>query len=105
MSTYKCIREVYESAADAADTIKREIKHYDADEERQQELVYQEADRLCTYTQDNWDVVNIMRCSYEMIEAQEFASVGEFDGIDSHMTVLAFHIWEQLINEALQEGA
>ena len=103
MSTYKCIREVYESAADAADTIKREIKHYDADEERQQELAHQEAERLCTYTQDNWDVVNIMRCSFEMIEAQEYASMGEFDGIDSHMTVLAFYIWEQLITEALQE--
>ena len=103
MSTYKCIREVYESAADAAETIKREIKHYDADEERQQELAHQEADRLCTYTQDNWDVVNIMRCSDEMIEAQEYASMGEFDGIDSYMTVLAFHIWEQLINEALND--
>ena len=101
MSTYKCIREVYESAADAADTIRNEMKHYpDNDIET---LIHQEADRLCIYTQDNWDVVNIMRCSYEMIEAQEFASMGEFDGIDSHMTVLAFHIWEQLITEALQE--
>jgi len=101
MSTYKCSREVYESAADAADTIRNEMKHYpDNDVET---LTHQEADRLCTYTQDNWDVVNIMRCSYEMIEAQEFASMGEFDGIDSHMTVLAFHIWEQLITEALQE--
>jgi hypothetical protein len=103
MSTYKCIREVYESAADAADTIKREIKHYDADEERQQELVSQEADRLCIYTQDNWDVVNIMRCSDEMVEAQEYASMGEFEGIDSHMAVLAFYVWGQLISEALQE--
>jgi hypothetical protein len=101
MSTYKCSREVYESAADAADTIRNEMKHYpDNDVET---LIHQEADRLCIYTQDNWDVVNIMRCSYEMIEAQEFASMGEFDGIDSHMTVLAFHIWEQLITEALQE--
>ena len=101
MSTYKCSREVYESAADAAECIRNENKHYpDNDVET---LIHQEADRLCIYTQDNWDVVNIMRCSYEMIEAQEFASMGEFDGIDSHMTVLAFHIWEQLITEALQE--
>jgi hypothetical protein len=100
MSTYKCIREVYESAADAADTIRNEMKYPDNDI---QELVSQEADRLCIYTQDNWDVVNIMRCSDEMIEAQEYASMGEFDGIDSHMTVLAFYIWGQLIAEALQE--
>ena len=103
MSTYKCIREVYESAADAADTIKREIKHYDADEERQQELVYQEADRLCIYTQDNWDVCNIMRCSDEMYEAEVLSPMGEHPELDAYMTVLAFHIWEQLINEALQE--
>ena len=101
MSTYKCIREVYESAADAADTIRNEMKHYpDNDIET---LINQEADRLCTYTQDNWDVVNIMRCSDEMDEAQEYASMGEFEGIDSHMAVLAFYVWEQLIAEALQE--
>ena len=101
MSTYKCIREVYESAADAADTIRNEMKHYpDNDIET---LIHQEADRLCIYTQDNWDVVNIMRCSDEMVEAQEYASMGEFDGIDSHMTVLAFHIWGQLIAEALND--
>ena len=101
MSTYKCIREVYESAADAADTIRNEMKHYpDNDVET---LVSQEADRLCIYTQDNWDVVNIMRCSDEMVEAQEYASMGEFEGIDSHMAVLAFYVWEQLIAEALQE--
>ena len=101
MSTYKCIREVYESAADAADTIRNEMKHYpDNDVET---LVSQEADRLCIYTQDNWDVVNIMRCSDEMVEAQEYASMGEFEGIDSHMAVLAFYVWEQLIAEALQD--
>ena len=101
MSTYKCIREVYESAADAADTIRNEMKHYpDNDVET---LVSQEADRLCIYTQDNWDVVNIMRCSDEMVEAQEYASMGEFEGIDSHMAVLAFYVWEKLIAEALQE--
>ena len=101
MSTYKCIREVYESAADAADTIRNEMKHsqYDSVDV----LVHQEADRLCIYTQDNWDVVNIMRCSDEMVEAQEYASMGEFDGIDSHMVVLAYHVWEQLITEALND--
>ena len=101
MSTYKCIREVYESAADAADTIRNEMKHYpDNDVET---LVSQEADRLCIYTQDNWDVVNIMRCSDEMVEAQEYASMGEFEGIDSHMAVLAFYVWGQLIAEALSD--
>jgi len=101
MSTYKCIREVYESAADAADTIRNEMKHYpDNDIET---LIHQEADRLCIYTQDNWDVVNIMRCSDEMVEAQEYASMGEFEGIDSHMAVLAFYVWGQLIAEALND--
>jgi hypothetical protein len=38
-----------------------------------------------------------------MVEAQEYASMGEFEGIDSHMAVLAFYVWEQLIAEALQE--
>jgi hypothetical protein len=103
MSTYKCIREVYESAADAADTIKREIKHYDADEERQQELAHQEADRLCIYTQDNWDVVNIMRCSDEMEVAESMIEDFSPSGINGYMAVLAFYIWEQLITEALQE--
>jgi hypothetical protein len=104
MSTYKCIREVYESAADAADTIKREIKHYDADEERQQELVYQEADRLCIYTQDNWDVCNIMRCSDEMETAESMIDMSECT-IDQYMSTAAAIIWHELITEALQEDS
>ena len=101
MSTYKCIRDIYNEAEESADTIRNEMKrHPDNDVET---LVSQEADSLCIWTQDNWDVCNIMRCSDEMIEAQEYASMGEFDGIDSYMTVLAFHIWEQLINEALND--
>ena len=105
MSTYKNIREVYESAADSADTIRREIKHYDADEERQQEMVWQEADRQCIYTQDNWDVCNIMRCSDEMYTAEDLAPMSEYEGPDSYMMALAFHIWEQLIREALNKEA
>ena len=102
MSTFKNIREVYESAADSADTIRREIK-YDADEDRQQELVWQEADRLCIYTQDNWDVCNIMRCSNEMYEAEVLAPIGDFKEADAYMTALAYHLWEQLITEALDK--
>ena len=102
--TYKNIREVYESAADSADTIRREIKHYDADEERQQEMVWQEADRLCIYTQDNWDVCNIMWGSNEMDHAEDLAPIGEYDeSLDYYMKALAYHIWDQLIREALDE--
>ena len=104
MSTFKNIREVYESAADCADTIRREIKYDDADEERQQELVWQEADRRCIYTQDNWDVCNIMRGSNETYEAVDMVSpFNEHDSIDEYMTALAYAIWEQLIREALNE--
>ena len=101
MSTYKCIREVYESAADAADTIRNEMKHYPDNDI--QELAHQEADRLCIYTQDNWDVVNIMRCSDEMYEAEVLSPIGEYTEANDYMTALAFHLWEQLIAEALQE--
>jgi hypothetical protein len=101
MSTYKCIREVYESAADAADTIRNEMKHYpDNDIET---LIHQEADRLCIYTQDNWDVVNIMRCSDEMEVAESMIEDFSPSDINGYMAVLAFYIWEQLITEALQE--
>ncbi len=103
MSTFKNIREVYESAADSADTIRNEMKHYpdnDVDE-----LVLQEADRQCIYTQDNWDVCNIMRCSDEMYTAEELAPMSEYKNPDDYMAALAFNIWEQLIREALNEEA
>ena len=103
MSTFRNIREVYESAADSADTIRHTMKHYpDSDVD---ELVWQEADRQCIYTQDNWDVCNIMRCSDEMYTAEDLAPMSEYEGPDSYMMALAFHIWEQLIREALSEEA
>ncbi len=101
MSTYKNIREVYESAADCADTIRNEMKHYpdnDVDE-----LVWQEADRQCIYTQDNWDVCNIMWGSNEMDHAEDLAPIGEYESLDDYMKALAYHIWEQLIREALDK--
>ncbi len=102
MSTFKNIREVYESATDSADTIRAEMKHYpDSDVD---ELVLQEADRQCIYTQDNWDVCNIMRCSDEMYTAEELAPMSEYKNPDDYMAALAFYIWEQLIREALNEG-
>ena len=102
MSTYKNMREVYESAADCADTIRNEMKHYpDNDVE---ELVWQEADRMCIYTQDNWDVCNIMRGSNETYEAVDMVSpFNEYDSIDEYMTALAYAIWAQLIREALED--
>jgi hypothetical protein len=99
MSTYKCIREVYESAADAADTIRNEMKHYPDNDI--QELIDQEADRLCIYTQDNWDVCNIMRCSDEMETAESMAVDFTPNNIDEYMGVLAYYIWHELITEVL----
>ena len=101
MSTYKNIREVYESAEDCADTIRYAMKHYP--DEDVEELVWQEADRLCIYTQDNWDVCNIMRCSDELYEAEVLAPIGDFKEADAYMTALAYHLWEQLIREALDK--
>ena len=99
MSTFKNTREIYESAADCAIAIGAEMKHYpDNDVDA---LVYQEADRMCIYTQDNWDVCNIMRLSDEMSEAQDREAVASQGDLDGLMTSLAFHIWEQLINEYL----
>jgi hypothetical protein len=101
MSTYKCIREVYESAADAADTIRNEMKHYpDNDVET---LVRQEATTLVIWTSDNWDVCNIMRCSDESYAAEDNLSLGDYEFINDYFEALAFAIWEQLITEALQE--
>jgi hypothetical protein len=100
MSTYKCIREVYEAAADAADTIRHEMKHYPDNDI--QELIDQEAGRQSIYTQDNWDVVNIMRCSDEMETADSMIDMSECT-IDQYMGMAAAIIWIELITEALQE--
>lgn len=100
MSTFKNIRELYETAADCADTVRNEMKHYPDNDIA--ELVTQEAERQCIYTQDNWDVCNIMRCSNEMNEADGCAGpLNRYESIDDYMTTVAFVIWEQLIDEAL----
>ena len=98
MSTFKKAFEIRQSALDAVETIRNELEHYpDSDE---YELICQEADRQCIYTQDNWDVVNLMRCSDEYDEALEMAGpLSEYDDIDAYMTALAYSIWEQLIAE------
>ena len=98
MSTFQKAFEIRQSAVDAVETIREELEHYpDGDAF---ELIAQEADRQCIYTQDNWDVVNLMRCSDEFDEALEIAGpLSEYESIDRYMTVLAFCIWEQLISE------
>ena len=101
MSTYKTIREVYESAADSADTIRNEMEHYPDNDIG--ELVVQEADRQCIYTQDNWDVCNIMRCSDEMYVAEVLSPLEDFESIDHYMQVLAFRLWEELIQLELNK--
>jgi hypothetical protein len=101
MSTYKCIREVYESAADAADTIRNEMKHYPDNDT--QTLIDQEANTLVIWTSDNWDICNIMRCSDESYAAEENLTLGDYEFINDYFEALARSIWEQLITEALQE--
>ena len=98
MSTFKKAFEIRQSALDAVEVIRNELEHYpDSDEH---ELIFQEADRRCIYTQDNWDVVNLMRCTDEMDEAEEMAGpLSEYDNIERYMAVLAYSIWEQLIAE------
>ena len=104
MSTYRNTREVYETARDVADTIHNERKHL-TDEpldihEWYADRVYDGADRLCIWTQDNWDVCNLFRCSPEFEIADE-TPLSEFDDIDKYMTTIAWHVWSQLIMEAL----
>ena len=102
MSTFKSSREVYESARDSAETILQELKHYPDDDV--QEMIHQAADRQCIYTQDNWDVVNLMRFSDEMYEAQVMMGpMGEYDDLDAYMTALAYYIWDLLITEEVNK--
>ena len=107
MSTFRNIREVYETANGIADMLRNEREHVDPVdvEEWYSESVCEAADRECIYTQDNWDVCNIMRCSDEMYTAEDLAPMSEYEGPDSYMMALAFHIWEQLIREALNKEA
>ena len=106
MTTYRNTREVYETAADHADSILAEEVHVDpvdVDEWRS-EMVSYEADRECIYTQDNWDVVNLFRCSPEMDEAIAMSrDLRDFDSIDQYMAAMAYYVWDQLIREALEE--
>jgi len=97
MSTFKCSREVYETARDSAESIRNELKHYPENEAL--ELVYQEADRQCIYTQDNWDVVNLFRCE---IEDLDLPLISE-STIDNYMEVAAWQIWNRLICDELNK--
>ena len=97
MSTFKCSREVYETARDIAESIRDELKHYPENEAL--ELVFQEADRQCIYTQDNWDVVNLFRCDLENLDIPPLAE----STIDNYMEVAAWQIWNSLICEELNK--
>jgi hypothetical protein len=104
MSTYRNQREVYETARDIADSIHRERQHADVQpfdiHEWYAERVYEEAERECTFTQDNWDVCNLFRCSAEFLYA-DAVPLSEFEDIDKYMANMAWHVWNQLIMEAL----
>ncbi len=104
MSTYRNQREVYQTATDIAEALKNERQHADVQpfdvHEWYDERVFEEADRECIYTQDNWDVCNLFRCSDEFAMADE-VPVSEFETIDQYFTYVAHSIWCQLIREAL----
>ena len=100
MSTFKCSREIYQSASDSADSIRNEMKHYPDNDIG--ELIDQEAERQTIYTQDNWDVVNIMRCSDEMEVAEDMIDLSDYT-IDGYMETAAAIIWHELIVAALQD--
>ena len=104
MSTYRNQREVYQTARDLADMIHQERQHADVEpfdiQDWYLERVYQEADRECTFTQDNWDVCNLFRCSTEFCVADE-VPLSEFEDVDKYFAYVASNIWYQLIAEAL----
>ena len=102
MSTFKCSREVYETARDIAETIRNEREHADPVDidEWNLESVYAAAERECIYTQDNWDVVNLFRCGLDSLDVPPMS---ECDDIHSYMEVAAWYIWTDLIHEALNK--
>lgn len=104
MSTYRNTREVYETARDIAEALHKERQNADVQpfdiHEWYSERVYEEADRECTFTQDNWDVCNLFRCSPEFDMADE-VPLSEFATIDQYFAQIAWSIWNQLIMEAL----
>lgn len=100
MSTYRNTREVYETARDIAQALHNEREHVDPVdvEDWYSESVYYAADRECIFTQDNWDVVNLFRCDLEDFDVPPLS---ECASIDDYMQTVAWHIWNQLIMEAL----
>jgi hypothetical protein len=101
MSTYTCIREIYESAADAADTIRTEMKNYPDNDIGT--LICQEANTLVTWTADNWDVCRIMRNSDESYAAEDTLTLGDYDDVSDYFIYLARGIWHDLICQALND--
>jgi len=101
MSTYRNQREVYQTARDIADVIHSERKHVEPIEDLcdwYAEQSYAAADRECTFTQDNWDVVNLFRCD---LEDYYTPPLEMFKDLDAYMESAAWHVWNQLIMEAL----
>ena len=103
MSTYVHSREVYQTAQDHAEVIREELKHvetFDRDEWLD-DAIFMAADREVIWTQDNWDVCNLFRCSPEFEMADEVHH-GEFQTIDQYFACVAHGIWMQLIREQFE---
>ena len=104
MSTYVHSREVYQTAQDHAEVIREELKHakpFDP-EEFIDEQVWDAAEHESIYTQDNWDVCNLFRCSPEFHMAED-VPLSEFETVDAYFACIAHSIWTQLIREAFEE--
>lgn len=102
MSTYRNTREVYEMARDIAQALHNEREHVGPEDvvDWYEQSVNYAADRECIYTQDNWDVVNLFRCDLEDYYVPPMAM---YESIDDYMAGTAWHIWNTLIMEALDQ--
>ncbi len=103
MSTYSNQWEVCDAARVIAEDIHKERQTLSVEpsdiHDWYAERMYEAADREITYTQDNWDVVNLFRCDLEDYDIPRMSDIG--DDIDSYMQSAAWHIWSQLIMDAL----
>lgn len=103
MNTYSNQWEVCDAARVIAEDLHKERRELSIEpldiHDWYAERMYEAADREITYTQDNWDVVNLFRCDLEAYDVPRMSDIG--DDIDSYMQSAAWHIWSQLIAEAL----
>ena len=104
MSTYKNTHAVYMNAIRIANDLKDELEHVETfnRDEWLDDAIFMAADREVIWTQDNWDVCNLFRCSPEFHMAED-VPLSEFETVDAYFACIAHSIWTQLIREAFEE--